>query len=59
MKFTVFIPTIFLPFQLFYANEGLQMIALIASGLGLISFMKLDGRKNTQSVKTAWANLIL
>ena len=39
-------------FQLFDADERLEKFVLRASGLGLISSMKLDDRKDIHSVKS-------
>ena len=41
-----------LSYQHFHADESLYAFALTASGLGLISPMRLNGRKNIQSVKS-------
>ena len=39
-------------FQLFHDDERLWVFAVRSSGLGLISFMRLDGRTDDQSVKS-------
>ena len=46
-----------LSFQLFHTDERLVIFALRVSGLGLISSMRLNGRKVTQPVKSAWSVL--
>ena len=42
---------------MFHADESRYVSAFRASRLGLVSFMRLDGRKDIQSVKSAWPNL--
>ena len=51
------IPRLFLVFQLFPADERFYVFALRASGLRLISSMRLDDKKNIQSVKSVWSVL--
>ena len=43
--------------QLFHADERLQIFVLGASVLGMISSMRLDGKKDIRSVKSAWSVL--
>ena len=41
--------------QHFLSDEGLYVFALMGSVLGLISYQRLDGRKDIQSVNSAWS----
>ena len=48
-----FIHSLFLSFQLFHGGKKLQLLA--TSGLGLISTMRLDGRKVIEFAHSAWS----
>ena len=48
------IPKSFFTFQLLQDDERLQIFVQRASELGLLSFARLVGRKDTQSLKLAW-----
>ena len=50
-----YVPKLFLSFQLFQANEGLEVFALRFSGIGMIIFIMLDGWKGIQTVKLAYS----
>ena len=52
-----FIPKSFFSFQLFHANNRLLVFTQTASGVWLISFMRLDYTKDIQSIKSAWSIL--
>ena len=43
--------------QRFHVDERIYVFALRASVLGLITSMRLDGRKDIQSLKSAWSIL--
>ena len=46
-----------LTFRVFHIDEKLLVFPLRASGLWLIYSMMLDGRKDIQSVESAWSIL--
>ena len=46
-----FTSTSFLAFHLFHANQRLEVFILWATGLGMVSYIRLDGRKDIVSVK--------
>ena len=52
-----FIPKSFLLLQLFHADERLWVFVFRAFGLGLTSPVSLDGRKDSQYVKSTWSIL--
>ena len=47
----------FLSFELFHPDKKIQVFALKAFELGLISTMRLDGRRDIMSVKSTWSTL--
>ena len=44
-------------FELFHPDKKIQVFALRAPELGLISIMRLDGGKDIMSVKSTWSTL--